>query len=95
MPYTEKRHPGKFEGCYSQWLGEVLYNATLEGWQSDETGDVQETGLWVGLVKGKRKTYLVSEDSQGFVDYAIFDTLVEAEVEFNRLAEEMYPEREE
>lgn len=90
MPYTQKRYPGKFEGCYSQWLGEVLSNTM----PNDETGDVTETGLWIGLIRGKRKTYLVSEDSQGFVDYAIFDTLAEAEVEFNRLAEEMYPNQE-
>lgn len=61
--YTEKRYPGKYEGCESAMVGRILSE-----WQDEELGDVQDFG-WYGLIKGKRYWFIVSEDNYGFVDY--------------------------
>ncbi|HLE79754.1 MAG TPA: hypothetical protein VJA25_00505 [Dehalococcoidia bacterium] len=88
---ARKRYLGKFEGCADDRLGEALYNT-----YPDETcGDVCEVGLWAGLIRRSRPgkpSYIVTEDSQGFVDYAAFATEDEAEKAFAGLAAELAPE---
>ena len=88
---ARKRYLGKFEGCADDRLGEALYNT-----YPDETcGDVCEVGLWAGLIRRSRPgkpSYIVTEDSQGFVDYATFATADAAEEAFAELAAELAPE---
>jgi hypothetical protein len=69
--YTEKRYPGKFEGCSSQKVGEILLNCVGEGYQDEEVGDCSEFGEWLGLIKGKKFWFIVREDEQGFFDYSV------------------------
>jgi len=65
-------------------LAEILYAS-----DPDECcGDVCETGLWVGLVRGKRYDYIVTENSQGFVDYAIYAKGA-ADAKFAEMADDM------
>lgn len=91
---SRKRYPGKFEGCADDRLGEVLYNL-----DHDETcGDVCGAGLWAGLVLGARPgkpSYIVTEGSQGFVDYATYDTQNQARKAFARLQADLDPETDE
>lgn len=58
-------YPGKFEGNESQLMAQAVYQASLDG-TDEELGDVDNFG-WYGLVKGKRYSFILSEDSQGFV----------------------------
>jgi len=86
-----KRYPGKFEGCADDRLGETLYDLGAD----EECGNVCEAGLWAGLVRGKRAgkpSYIVTEDSQGFVDYATYDTVGDAEEAFAYLAADLTPD---
>ena len=74
---------GKFEGCADTQLAEYLYNITMESGQDKEAGDVQDYGCWYGLILnvsgiGKFKSYIVTEDGQGFFDYEEFDTVGQA-----------------
>ncbi len=91
---ARKRRPGKFEGCADQRLGKVLYAMGAD----EECGDVSEVGLWAGLIRGKRTekpSYIVTEDSQGFVDYETFATTEAAERAFAELQAELELEAEE
>jgi len=63
--YTEHPYRGKFEGDCSQKMTEVVYNASLNGF-GDNLGDVADFGHY-SLVVGKRYTFIVHEDNQGFV----------------------------
>jgi len=65
MLYSQKRYPGKFEGCESYWIAQILSGSTPD----EEFGDCCEYGLWQGLIKGQVYTFFFSEDSQGFFDY--------------------------
>lgn len=69
---ARKRYPGKFEGVLRQSTAEVLHRMAGEGMVDEELGDVQGFG-WYGLFdRGKKKSYIVSENNQGFFDYAEF-----------------------
>ena len=39
--------PGKYDSIVDQYV----HALTMDGWTSEETGDVQENGTWYGLVK--------------------------------------------
>ena len=72
--YTEKRYPGKFEGCKSQLIGRILNDITLEGFTNSAFGDCfQEYGEWYGLIKGKKWAFIVREDDHGFFDYSVHE----------------------
>jgi hypothetical protein len=77
MPYTKQHHPGKFEGCYSEWLGEVLYEVTMLTGEDESLGEVDGFG-WYALIHGKRWSWIVHEDSQGFFDYDQYKSKMEA-----------------
>ena len=66
----ETRYTGKFEGCESQSLGERLHEITLDGC-CEELGDVQGFG-WFAKVDLDGVFYVVSEDNNGFFDYASY-----------------------
>ena len=70
----DTRHPGKFEACGS--LGEKLYEMSLD-FLDDQSGSVYEGG-WHGLLLNTELACapfaIVSEDSQGFVEYGAYDT---------------------
>ncbi len=70
--------PGKFEGNADQDLAEYLHKLSLDGWTDEEIGDVEGFG-WYGLLtqvagRGKLKSYIIHEDSQGFFNYTTYDT---------------------
>jgi hypothetical protein len=69
--YTKATRPGKFEGNRSQMLAEAVYDASLNG-PDREAGDVSELGWWAGMVVGKRYTFIITEDNDGFVDVETF-----------------------
>ena len=69
---TGKEFPGKFEGCPSQKLGEILYDIILNGGTADNIGEVEITGIF-SLIKGKRYGFITEEDNNGFFTYEIFD----------------------
>jgi len=81
------RHPGKFEACGP--LGEALYELTLDGGLDDECGDVDERGIWYGLLLETELACapyaIVSEDSQGFVEYGAYDTEEKAVQDWERI----------
>ncbi len=60
--------PGKFEGNSDQDLAERLHAVTLDGGCNEELGDVETFG-WFGLILDfEGRSFVVSEDSQGFFD---------------------------
>jgi hypothetical protein len=76
--------PGKFEGNEDQDVAEILYDATMNGMQDEEVGDVSETGMWSGIFRGVEVRdgelqdgfsggYIVQEDEQGFFTYTEFE----------------------
>jgi len=93
---------GKFEGNADQKLAEYLYNCVGESWQDDEIGNVETFG-WYAIIKslpgiGKFKSYIVHEDNYGFFDYTEYNTVKEAQKEFDNLTaqyEEQNKENEE
>lgn len=62
---------GKFEGNRSQMIARAVHNTVGNGGASCELGDVQDFGYYA-LVTGKRYTYILEENDQGFVHVAIF-----------------------
>jgi len=70
--FTKVTRPGKFEGNESQLIAEVVYEASLDGVQ-EEWGDVLQDGYYYALVEGRRYSFIVKEDSYGFVQVFIFD----------------------
>jgi hypothetical protein len=79
-----KRYPGKFEGCADDRLAEVLYSISTGGGCTEEIGSVDELG-WFGLIIHRKHAYIVSEDSQGFYDYAYYETKEEAQKEYDKI----------
>jgi hypothetical protein len=74
-------------GKFPDRLAEALYSGDFD----QEDGDVTDFGLWFGLVRsrGRRgQAYIVTEDSQGFVEYERYDTAAEAEARFEELQNE-------
>lgn len=68
--------PGKFEA--SGPLGEKLYELSLDGGLEDELGDNSMGETWYGLLLDTGLACapfaILSEDSQGFVEYGAYDT---------------------
>jgi len=79
-----KRHPGKFEGCVDDRLAEVLYSISMSGGCDADCGDAENFG-WFGLIIHRKHAYIVSEDSQGFFDYAYYETKEEAQKEYDKI----------
>ena len=73
----DQPEPGKFEGNGSRRLAKALYALAGDG-LSTALGDVQDFG-WYGLILRRAHGYIVHEDSQGFFDYTLFDTVDEAQ----------------
>lgn len=87
--------PGKFEG--SGTIGKKLWEITLNGMHDAECGESDTTG-WYGLVtkSGVRgaANAIVSEDSQGFVDYETFPSAEAAKKRFKKIEAEIDAEEE-
>jgi hypothetical protein len=92
-------YPGKFEGNEDQDVAEILYDATMNGMQDEEAGDVQETGMWSGIFRGVEVRdgelqdgfpggYIVQEDEQGFFTYTEFDDDEELEKSWEWIMEQ-------
>ena len=76
---TTNPSPGKFEGNPSQLLAAAAYEVSMDG--SDIMyGDVSERGMAYSIVDGRRWTFIVCEDNQGFVDVVLFDRKTEAQM---------------
>jgi hypothetical protein len=73
--FTDKPGPGKFEGNHSLKLSEELHDIVGNGACNEDLGDVQDFG-WFGLIltHDNGKSYIVSEDSNGFFRYREYDT---------------------
>jgi hypothetical protein len=89
-------YPGKFEGNEDQEVAEILYDATMNGMQDEEAGDVQEHGMWSAIFRGVEIEdgelkdgatggYIVQEDEQGFFSYAEYEDDDELNEEWNRI----------
>lgn len=78
---TTKFEPGMYEGNHSQLMARVVHEASMDG-PSAETGDVTEWGLHAALVIGKRYSFVILEDSMGFVDVESYPNAIEATVRF-------------
>lgn len=84
-------------GKFPDKIAEALYEVTLEGGSTDEYGTTTEApGRWWALIlnSGVRgaKHAIVTEDSQGFVDYELFRTKREAMKNFERIIREVEAE---
>ena len=76
---TTNPSPGKFEGNPSQLLAAAAYEASMDG--SDIMyGDVYERGMAYSIVDGRRWTFIVCENDQGFVHVVTFDRTTEAQM---------------
>lgn len=60
--------PGKFDSERD----ERIYGLTLDAWQSDEFGSVQEDGWFALILDVDNHDFIVHEDSQGFVSVTEF-----------------------
>jgi len=78
--------PGKFEGCGP--LGEQLHDLSLDG--CDDEFLAEDEQKWYGLLLNtgipEALCAIISEDSQGFVDYGTYDTEKKARADWERLA---------
>jgi hypothetical protein len=85
----ESTDPGKFEGAGSQHLARKLYDITLESGQDEDIGEADTFG-WYAFIKNYKngKSYILSEDSQGFVSYEEFDEAGEADTAWATLQEQ-------
>lgn len=63
--YSENGTPGKFEGNASTLPAQVLYDVLGDGMETEAFGTVN-LGGYHALIEGKRYSFIVIEDSQGF-----------------------------
>lgn len=73
--------PGKFQAANNPGLAERLWQASLEGWSDQETGETDGFGAWVAQI-GR---FLIETDSQGFVVYEEFSSEAEATKQFEEI----------
>ena len=76
---TTNPSPGKFEDNPSQWLAAAAYEASLDGSSDITYGSISEHGATYSIVDGRRWTFIVFEDDQGFVQVVPFDRKGEAQ----------------
>ncbi len=86
---SQKRYPGKFEGCEDDRIAAVLYSIVQDGGCHNEAGDCQEIGEWCGLIIQRKHAYIVSEDSQGFFDYEKYNEKENAYKQFEHIEAKM------
>lgn len=92
MQFTNTPYgPGK----YTDTLTEYLHGLTLDGGCQQETGNVSEYGLWLGLIVHSDDpitlldtgetfaAFIVTEDTQGFVYSTGYATKEEAQAAFD------------
>jgi hypothetical protein len=71
---------------YIDETGEMLNDIAMNGFLDDQGGSVDELG-WFGLIVEHKA--IISEDSQGFFDYAIFETEQIARDQFNQIIDSL------
>jgi len=99
MKTNDRPGPGKFEGNESLAVSEALYEIVNDGFADGEIGDVSTYGIWYGLIReplvGNREAryvvltalaYIVNEDEHGFFGYTAYDSLAEAEHDWQHLS---------
>lgn len=82
---ARKRHPGKFEANVHEAVAEKLHQMLGEGMADEEVGDVQTFGFAALFDRGKKKSYVVYEDNQGFFEYEEFSTGAAAKKHFSKI----------
>ena len=87
-----QRHPGKFEGCPSETIAEMLYGFTMESGQDSELGDVEGFG-WYALITNVKEikgnpSFIVHADNVGFFDYASYNSESDAKTNWDRIESE-------
>ena len=55
-------------------ISEKLNDVAMNGFAEEEYGSCQDEGFWSALIITDDLYGIIEEDSQGFVDYEIFDT---------------------
>lgn len=76
----------------------ALASIVAEGGSDETQGDCQENGTIYDLIVGKRPSkpsYILSEDSYGFVDAETFATEAEARKRWDEITDEIDAENEE
>ena len=71
---------------YIDETGEMLNDIAMDGFLDDQGGSVDELG-WFGLILEHKA--IISEDSQGFFDHAIFETEQIARDQFNQIIDSL------
>lgn len=81
--YTKagNRKPGKFESCESQLVGKILHGIL----PYPTAGSVQNASGCFGVIKGRRRTWIVHEDHFGFYNYRTFNNHKAAMEEFEEI----------
>ena len=74
---------------FADETAEMLNDIALNGFTDDQCGSVDEGG-WYGLILEHKA--IITEDSQGFFDYDIFDTEQIARDQFNQIVESLEQE---
>jgi len=67
---------------YIDETGEMLNDIAMDGFLDDQCGSVTEDGIWFGLILEHKA--IISEDSQGFFSYEMFETEQETRDRFNQ-----------
>ena len=100
MKTSDRPGPGKFEGNESLAVSETLYEIVNDGFADGEIGDVSTYGIWYGLIlmpapvdtreaRYRNLTapaYIANEDEHGFFGYTAYDSLAEAERDWQHLS---------
>jgi len=81
--YSLTKYPGKFESNRSQLMAEIVSNRVNEGF-GETVGEIDTFGFYAYVV-GKRFAWILSEDSQGFVDVETFTDQAQAAKEWDKL----------
>jgi hypothetical protein len=72
---------------YVDATGEMLNDIAMSGFLDDQCGSVTENGLWAGLILDHKA--IITEDSQGFFDYVIYQSESEAREIFEKVRREV------
>lgn len=72
---------------YIDKFGRKLHEIAIDGFADDTYGSVTEDEIWIGLILEHKA--IIQEDSQGFFDYATYDTEEKARKEFDKMSEKI------
>lgn len=92
--YDWRGHPGRYEGCGSQLIGEWLWDLSMDGGQDADTGDTEHGG-WHALFYGpfpwdprEDIAIILTQWSSGAITYGWYATKTEADEVFEAASRE-------